>query len=118
MTLIAEIQKRHSEFVEMMNWRGMKSPLEATALICKEIGELTHELRQNKIDLEKVGAKLAGIILRTIDLAIELEVDIEQALTSKVNENFKNIDSISRKVEDCNQKILNGRFAVGPNNNI
>lgn len=97
MISITEIQERHRDFVELINGWGSKTPLESTALICEEIGELTHELRQQVIDLEKVGAELADIILRAVDLAREMGIDIENSLISKIDENFRNIDAIKAK---------------------
>lgn len=97
MVSISYIQKRHSEFLALMDQWRTKTPLEATALICEEIGELAHELRQETVDKEKVGAELADIILRTVDLARDLEIDIESALVNKIDQNIRNIDLIKAK---------------------
>lgn len=91
-TSIKALQHKHDRFIREMGWRNSKTPLEATALICEEIGELTHELRQPTINRGKAGREIADIILRAIDLACELEFDIESFLVAKVDENLANIE--------------------------
>jgi len=98
MTSFAYIQRQHRQFVKLAGGLGGKSPLEATALICEEIGELTHELRKNRLDAGKVANELADVILRTIDVALELDIDIEHAICSKVEANLNNVSE--RVVKD------------------
>ena len=89
---IQELQERHSEFIEAMGWRGSKSSLECCALICEEIGELTHELRAKVINHAAVCDELADIMLRTMDLASELNIHIAPAMKNKIEKNIENIE--------------------------
>lgn len=94
---IQELQNKHAVFIAAMGWRNSKSPLECTALICEEIGELTHELRQYNIDNDAVASELADIILRAVDLASEMGLDIQAAVERKVRNNMSNIEQIKAK---------------------
>ena len=89
---IRTLQQRHNEFVEAMGWRGTKKPLEAVALICEEIGELTHELRAPEINTVNVGDEMADIVIRTMDLASEMGIDLDHAIDQKINKNMVNLD--------------------------
>ena len=114
-----EAQKWHREFVVKMGWDNSKTPLESVALIGEEIGELaveldglnavkiaglmktfsqlTHELRRNKFDPAKTGNELADVILRVLDLAGELDIDIGGAVFDKISLNHENIEAIKAK---------------------
>ena len=94
---LTELQSMHSTFVEEMGWRYSKTPLESVALICEEIGELTHELRKKHLDYDACGDELADIILRAIDLAKEMNIDIGAAVECKARKNIANIDAIKAK---------------------
>ena len=74
-----------------MGWGNTKSPLEAVALIHEEVAELGQELRQHVIDLEKTGDEMADIILRTVDLAQEMGINLDAAVDSKIDKNMSNI---------------------------
>lgn len=80
-----------------LNGRGAKTPLEAIALICEEIGELSHEIRKKEPNNLNVSYELADIVLRTMDLASELDLDLEKAILSKIEYNINNIDEIRKK---------------------
>lgn len=97
MTEFRTIQLLHEQFIDDMGWRNSKSPLESTALICEEIGELTHELRQATIDRVATADEMADIILRVIGLAADLDIDMEQAVLNKVRKNRDNIEAIRAK---------------------
>lgn len=88
---LEQLQIKHRKFVEDMGWAFSKTPLECVALIHEEAAELGKELRQPVLNKIFVGQELADIILRTIDLAKELEIDISQALLNKVKYNINNI---------------------------
>ncbi len=94
---IDDLRRWHRGFIEQMGWANSKTPLECVALICEEIGELTHELRMAEIDKEAAGFELADIMLRTMDLASELDIDIEGAVFQKICHNFDNIEKIKAK---------------------
>ncbi|MCG8044458.1 MAG: hypothetical protein JAY66_02030 [Candidatus Thiodiazotropha taylori] len=84
-------------FVIELNGPGAKTPLEAIALICEEIGELSHEIRKKEPNGLNISYELADIVLRTLDLASELDLDLEKAILSKIEYNINNIDEIRKK---------------------
>ena len=88
---LGDFQHAHRKFVIKMGWDNSKTPLEAVALIHEEAAELGHELRQGNIDRHKVGFELADLILRTVDLAGELGIDITSSTAAKIEYNIKNI---------------------------
>ena len=57
------------------------------ALIHSEVSELLEALRQSDTDDEAVAEELADIIIRTMDLAGELGVDLERTIYEKVKRN-------------------------------
>lgn len=68
-----------------MNWNN-KTPLEELALIAGEIGEATNELRGIK-PTERLGSELADIVLRTMCLAENLNIDLEDEILRKMEIN-------------------------------
>lgn len=72
---LSSLAKRNFNWVEKMGWHN-KSPLESIALIASEIGEAANECR-GEHPTDKLGSELADIILRTVDLAETLEIDIQ-----------------------------------------
>ena len=67
--------------IEQLDWHN-KTPLECLALICSEVGEAANECRGAE-PTERLGEELADIILRTLDLAAELDYNIEQLIADK-----------------------------------
>ena len=57
------------------------------ALIHSEASELLVALRQLNVDTKAVAEELADIVIRTMDLAEALDVDLEQAIYEKVKRN-------------------------------
>jgi len=80
-----------------MGWDNTKTPLESVALIHEEVAELGHELRQKEINKEATGFEMADIILRVMDLAEEMEINIGGAVFDKISHNHSNIDAIKAK---------------------
>lgn len=80
---LAKLQRR---WVTSMPWRD-KTPLEGLALIASEIGEAVNECRGERHTPE-LGAELADIVLRTLDLAEMLEIDIEDECRRKMAHNI------------------------------
>lgn len=85
---INEIAAKQFNWVERMGWHN-KTPLEALALIASEVGEAVNECRGEKPTYE-LGAELADIVLRTLDLAWSLRIDIEQEIVNKMKLNEVN----------------------------
>ena len=83
---INKIMYSHGHWVESVGWRNTKTPLECLALIASEVGEAANECR-NKKPTEKLGDELADIILRTLDLALEQDIDINEAIYEKMAKN-------------------------------
>lgn len=81
------------QWVEDMGWHN-KQPLEYVALIASEIGEVANECRGEK-PTDRLGEELADVILRTLDMAEQFGVNIQQEVFNKMaknrsNGNFKN----------------------------
>lgn len=79
---INDIAKKQWDWVERMGWHN-KSVLEALALVASEVGEAVNECRGPKPS-EHLGEELADIILRTLDLAKTLDIDIENEISKKM----------------------------------
>lgn len=77
--------ERHWRWVEAQGWHN-KTPLEALALIAAEAGEAVNECRGRK-PTPQLAEELADIVLRVIDLAACLDIDINLALARKVAKN-------------------------------
>ena len=97
MASLSELQKMHDNFVVELNGRGAKTPLEGLALICEEIGELSHEIRKKEPNNLNISYELADIVLRTMDLASEMNLNLEKAVLAKIEYNINNIDKIRKK---------------------
>jgi NTP pyrophosphatase (non-canonical NTP hydrolase) len=82
---LTEIAKQHNAWVERMGWHN-KTVLEALALIASEVGEAVNECRGEQPS-EKLGEELADIILRVVDLAESLSIDIDTEIQRKMKIN-------------------------------
>lgn len=56
---------------------------ERIALIHSEASEALEELRQDPVNQEKLGAELADIVIRTLEMAVTLDIDIGEAIAKK-----------------------------------
>lgn len=79
---LGELAAKQFDWVERMGWHN-KTVLEALALIGSEVGEAVNECRGDE-PTEKLGEELADIILRTLDLAKWLGLDIEGEVLKKM----------------------------------
>jgi len=66
-----------------MGWHKDKRPLEYLALIASEVGEAVNECR-GPTPSARLGEELADIVLRVIDMATELDIDLEAQLLKKM----------------------------------
>lgn len=82
---INKIAAAQHEWVERMGWHN-KTPLEYLALIASEVGEAVNECRGEKPTGE-LGEELADIILRTLDMAVVMGIDIEAEIKQKMETN-------------------------------
>jgi len=87
---LLEMAQIHHAIVESKGWHN-KLPLEYLALIASEVGEAVNECRGHE-PTEKLGEELADIILRTIDFAHELGINIEFCCMEKIEKNKKNLN--------------------------
>jgi GTPase Era involved in 16S rRNA processing len=87
---ISDISKRHYEWVESQGWHN-KTNLECLALIASEVGEAINECRGHE-PTSHFKFELADIILRTLDLAHHLGINIEEVLLSKIHANANKSD--------------------------
>lgn len=88
MNTIAETARAQYDWVERMGWHN-KTPLECLALIASEVGEAVNECRGAE-PTEKLGEELADIILRTLDFAESLGIDIQDEIKVKMQKNAQN----------------------------
>lgn len=79
---------RQFAWVEEMGWHN-KTVLEALALIASEVGEAINECR-GETPTEEFKTELADIILRTVDLAAELGIDLNKTIEAKTALNARN----------------------------
>lgn len=82
---LKELAREQWAFVEKQR-RHNKTILEYLALIASEVGEAVNECRGSHIS-DKLGSELADIILRTIDLAEEFGIDIQEEVQRKMEFN-------------------------------
>lgn len=120
---LTDIQIKQTAFLIEMDWATDKSPLEALALIGEELGELVEEIDPaNKAALTKIaqmmttfknlthefrkkggynkqntGLELADIILRTVGLASQLHINLDQFVVEKLTYNLQNIEKYKTK---------------------
>ena len=92
---INDIAKKQFVWVESINWHN-KTNLEYLALIASEVGEAINECRGEK-PTEKLPAELADIVLRVLDFAEVLGIDMEKAISEKMELN--NIRNFEGKIK-------------------
>lgn len=77
-----QIAKQHGAWVKQQGWRN-KTVLECLALVASEVGEAVNECR-NDVPTPELRSELADIILRVVDLADMLNIDLELEVTKKM----------------------------------
>jgi NTP pyrophosphatase (non-canonical NTP hydrolase) len=83
-----DIAEKHEKWLKKMNWWKDKTPLESLMLVVSECGEAANEVRGD-IPTDKFEVELADIILRTLGIAAENNINIQQAVWNKMHENLK-----------------------------
>jgi NTP pyrophosphatase (non-canonical NTP hydrolase) len=81
------VQETHCAWLKEMGWVGNTTPLEQLALIASEIGEAVNECRGTKVS-DQLGAELADIVLRTVGMASELNIDLSYEIEEKIKKNL------------------------------
>lgn len=85
MNSLKSMAVRNWNWVERSGWHN-KTPLECLMLVVSECGEAANECR-GVTPTEHFGEELADIILRTIDLAHDHNIDIEAQVLRKMDIN-------------------------------
>lgn len=85
-----DLANKHAKWLKSMGWWKNKTPLESLMLVVSECGEAANEVRGEK-PTEHFADELADIILRTLGIASEQNIDIQQAVWNKManNRNLK-----------------------------
>ena len=81
-----DLADRHADWLKTMGWWKDKTPLEALMLVVSECGEAANEVR-GQVPTERFKAELADIILRTLGIAAEHDINIQQAVLNKMAKN-------------------------------
>ena len=92
-----EAQIWHRKFIAAMGWNNSKTALEAVALIHEEVAELGQELRQRNTDEKAVALEMADIVLRVMDLAEDLSINLGGAVFDKISYNHANVEQYKKK---------------------
>ena len=73
-----DLADEHAAWLRSMGWWKNKTPLEALFLVVSECGEAGNEVR-GETPTEHFAEELADIILRTLGIAAEHDINIQQA---------------------------------------
>lgn len=83
-----DLADRQEAWLKSMGWWKNKTPLESLMLVVSECGEAANEVRGEK-PTKNFEAELADIILRVLGIAAENNINIQQAVLNKMNDNLK-----------------------------
>ncbi|MFO7967150.1 MAG: nucleotide pyrophosphohydrolase [Archaeoglobaceae archaeon] len=99
-TVIQELKQRLREFVRERDWEKFHNPKNIAESICIEAGELMDVfqwkseqevanwvLEQEK--KERVAEELADVIIYSLNMANSMDIDVAQAVLSKMEQNEK-----------------------------
>ena len=78
----------HTNAINHGFWDGPANLAEKIALIHSEASEALEELRETEPDLEHVGEELADVMIRCLDLAGHLDLDLVEAVFAKMDRNL------------------------------
>ena len=82
---LLDLQRAQWAWAESMEWHN-KLPLEYLALIGSEVGEAVNECRGKK-PTDLLPDELADIVLRVLDFAEHLHINMEKAIQNKIKKN-------------------------------
>ena len=86
---LTKIAIKHHAWVESKGWHN-KTPLEYLALISSEVGEAVQECR-GILPTEDLQYELADIVLRVMDLSVELNINLYTAIQMKMADNSSKV---------------------------
>jgi len=81
-----DLAQKQAKWLQKMGWWKNKTPLESLMLVVSECGEAANEVRGLE-PTENFEVELADIILRTLGLAAENNINIQQAVWNKMAKN-------------------------------
>lgn len=85
---LADIQREaHETAVEKGWYERERPPLELLMLITTEIAECAEEWRRPDLDMRAVAEELADVVIRCADAAAYWEIDLQEAVTEKMEAN-------------------------------
>lgn len=85
-TSIAALQVRQAIWLRKRGWWRNKTPLESLMLVVSECGEAANEVRGTEPTSE-FASELADIVLRTMGIAAEHGINLENAVLMKMLHN-------------------------------
>lgn len=83
-----DLAAKQSAWLQSMGWWKDKTHIESLMLVVSECGEAANEVRGLQ-PTDKFQTELADIILRTLGLAAENGIDIQQAVLNKMAKNLE-----------------------------
>lgn len=118
MTTIKELQQKYISFIEERNWDSFHKPKNISMALSVEAAELmelfqwkdnvkTEKYRNDPELMEKLEEEIADIIMYTLSLAHQLDIDITEAVEKKLEDNEQRFDS--EFVEEFNQNMQKWR---------
>jgi len=95
---IEEIQARLAEFAKERNWEQFHSPKNLSMALAGEVGELLEifqwlteeQSRKSSLTEDQLAAateELADVLIYALRLADRLDINLEDAITKKINKN-------------------------------
>jgi NTP pyrophosphatase (non-canonical NTP hydrolase) len=83
-----DLADRHADWLKSMGWWKNKTPIESLMLVVTECGEAADEVR-GVTPTDNFKTELADIILRTLGIAAEHNINIQQAVLNKMAKNLE-----------------------------
>lgn len=83
-----DLAYKQEKWLKSMGWWKNKTALESLMLVVSECGEAANEVR-GETPTEHFAEELADIILRTLGIASEHDINIQQAVWNKMAKNRK-----------------------------
>ena len=119
-----ELQARYKDFIEERGWTEFHTPKNVAMSITIEAAELLEifqwsnqdsasEIRENHGTVEAIEDELAYIIIYCMSMAIQLDIDLLDAVENKLDKNQERFDM------ETSDKLANDlqNFPEQPNNN-
>ena len=111
---LSELQRRYREFIEDRDWEEFQTPKNIAEAISIEAGELldcflwhdnfqSEEIREDQELLEDIEEELADIVIFSLGMANELDIDIGEAIETKLDANARRFDQ--SEVQEINEEL-------------